>query len=121
MENTLILINFGMHFSSLQISQVEAVTGGIVQRVIDYQVDIDPDLEVFPQFKKRMEKFPLNASELHDEQIIVNLPGQNYLCVLLVAFLHQKMGRYPGILRTRLRTMGIMPYHEVSEMLDLNV
>ena len=115
----MILINFGAPFRSLQISQAEAFLHEPITRVIDLSINVDFDQEVLRQFKKGMARLKLSNDELRAEPVVVNLPQQNYLSVMVLAELHARMGYFPLILRTRLKTSGILPFQEVAEVIDL--
>ena len=115
----MILINFGTPFRSLQISQAEAFLHEPITRVIDLSFNVDPDQEMLPQFKKIMGKLKLGNDDLRAEPVVVNLPQQNYLSVMVLAELHARMGYFPRIIRTRMKSSGILPYYEVAEVIDL--
>jgi hypothetical protein len=65
-----------------------------------------------------MVKFPVSDVELKSEPVAVVLPDQNYLAVLVMAYLHGIQSYFPPIFRTRLATIAIMPIHEVAELLN---
>jgi hypothetical protein len=115
----MILINFGAAFKPLQISQAEAFLHEPLTRVIDLSINVDPDQEMRPQFKKSMAKLKLSNLDLRAEPVVVNLPQQNYLAVMVLAELHALMGYFPCIIRTRMKASGILPYYEVAEVIDL--
>jgi hypothetical protein len=114
----MILVNFGLPFKPMQIIQAESFLHETIDRVIDFQIQIDSDLGVSAQVLKILKKFPLTGEELKSEPIAVVLPKQNYMSVLVLAFLFSKMGYYPLILRTRIASMGILPFHEVVEVIN---
>jgi hypothetical protein len=114
----MILVNFSLPFKPMQIIQAESFLHEKIDRVIDFQLQIDSDLAVAAQVLKILKKFPLTREELKTEPIAVVLPKQNYMSVLVLAFLFSKMGYYPLILRTRMASMGILPYHEVVEVIN---
>jgi hypothetical protein len=115
----MILINFGAPFKPLQLSQTAAFLHEPVTQVIDLSFNIDFDQEVLPQFKKTMGKLKLSNAELCAEPVVINLPQQNYLSVMVLAELHARMGYFPPIIRTRLKSSGILPFYEVAEVIDL--
>jgi hypothetical protein len=115
----MILINFGAPFRPLQISQAEAFLHEPITRVIDLSINVDPDQEMLAQFKKSMARMKLSNLDLRAEPVVVNLPQQNYLSVMVLAELHARMGYFPCILRTRMKSSGILPYYEVAEVIDL--
>ncbi len=115
----MILINCGVVFKPLQISQAEAFLHEPITRVINVSINVDPDQEMLPQFKKSMSKLNLTNLDLRAEPVVVNLPQQNYLAGMVLAELHARMGYFPPIIRVRMTTSGILPYYEVAEMIDL--
>jgi hypothetical protein len=115
----MILINFGAPFRPLQISQAEACLHEKITRVVDLSLNVDPDKEMLAQFNKSMGKLNLSNADLGAEPVVVNLPQQNYLAVMVLAELHARMGYFPCIIRTRMKSSGILPYYEVAEVIDL--
>ena len=114
----MILLNFSSPFKSVQRAQVEALLHESIDRVVNFHCQVDSDMEILPQFYPMMAKLPLNDAELKDEPVVVVLPAQNYLAVLVMAYLHGRMGYFPPVIRTRLGTTGFLPIHEVAELLD---
>ncbi len=115
----MILINFGAPFKPLQISQAEACLHEPITNVINIPFNVDSDQEVLLQFKKNMGRLKLSKADLRAEPVVVNLPQQNYLSVMALAELHARMGYFPPIIRTRMKSSGILPYYEVAEVIDL--
>ena len=115
----MILINFGAPFKQIQISQAEAFLHEPITRVVNLPFNVDSDQEVLSQFKKTLGKLKLSNVELRAEPVVVNLPQQNYLSVMVLAELHARMGYFPPVIRTRMKSSGILPYHEVAEVIDL--
>lgn len=114
----MILLNFSAPFKPIQIQQAESCLHETIDRIIEFQIPLDVDQTVLKQFEARIRKFPLSDEELRGEPIVVCLPSQNYLAVLVLAYLGGRMGYLPPIFRTRMMSMGILPIHEVVEMLD---
>jgi hypothetical protein len=114
----MILLNFSSPFKQGQLAHVETILHEPIDRVINYQCKIDSDLEILPQILTFMAKLPASDAELKSEPVAVVLPDQNYLAVLVMAYLHGILGYFPPIFRTRLATIGIMPIHEVVELLN---
>jgi hypothetical protein len=115
----MILINFGASFKPLQISQAEAFLHEPITRIINLPFNVDSDQEVLRQFKNNMGRLKLSKADLLAEPVVVNLPQQNYLSVMALAELHARMGYFPPIIRTRMKSSGILPYYEVAEVIDL--
>ena len=115
----MILINFGAPFKPLQISQAEVFLHESITRVINLPFNVDIDQEVLHQFKKTLGGLKLSNADLRAEPVVVSLPQQNYLSVMLLAELHARMGYFPPIIRTRLKSSGMLPFYEVAEVIDL--
>jgi hypothetical protein len=116
--DNMILINFSLPFKPMQIIQAESFLHEKIDRVIDFQLQFDSDLGISEQVLKILKKFPLSSEELKSDPVAVVLPKQNYMSALVLAFLFSKMGYYPFILRTRMASMGILPFHEVVEVIN---
>ncbi len=116
----MILINYNRPLKPDQINQVEAIIHEGIERVIDLGVpELDVDAPVQPQLKaltKRLERLDL---DLQKEPVIILLPPQNYQAVMVMADLHGRMGYFPRVIRTLLRTGGgLFPRHDAVEVLD---
>jgi hypothetical protein len=114
----MILLNFSNPFRQVQLAQAATILQEPIDRVVNFQFQIDSDVEILPQFLKLMATLPLSDAELKSELVAVVLPGQNYLAVLVIAYLHGRMGYFPPIFRTRLTALGLQLIHEVAELLD---
>jgi hypothetical protein len=114
----MILLNFSTPFRSVQLAQAETLLHEPIDRVVNFLCQVDSDMEILPQFYPLMAKLPLNDAELISEPVVVVLPAQNYLAVLVMAYLHGRMGYFPPVIRTRLKTLGLLPLHEAAELLD---
>jgi hypothetical protein len=114
----MILLNFSTTFKSIQLAQAEILLHEPIDRVVNFPCQVDSDTEILPQFNKLMAKLPLNDAELKREPLVVVLPAQNYLAVLVIAYLHGRMGYFPQVIRTRLKATGLLPLHEAAELLD---
>jgi hypothetical protein len=114
----MILLNFSTPFRQVQLAQAEILLREPIDRVVNFPCHVDSDMEILPQFYTLMAKLPLNDAELKSEPVVVVLPAQNYLAVLVMAYLHGRMGYFPPIIRTRLKTFGLLPLHEAAELLD---
>jgi hypothetical protein len=113
----MILINFGPRLKPIQIAQLEACSQTQLLRTINFTFDMEGDQAILNQFKIAVGKLILKDVAL--DEVVVNLPAQNYLSVLIMVELYRRLGYFPKVLRTRFRALGIMPYQEIVEVLDV--
>ncbi|NSW52348.1 MAG: hypothetical protein HPY85_07580 [Anaerolineae bacterium] len=116
----MILLNFSHPITPDQVAQIEAITGGTVDRVVNLPTHFDNTQSFLPQFAALMAAVPLTAVELQTLPILVNLPSLNFIAGLVLAELHGRMGYFPPILRTRPVPEALPPRYEVVEILNLN-
>jgi hypothetical protein len=115
----MIFLNFSTKFRQIQVKQVENLLHESIDRIIDVSLQVDSDIEMLPQFLKLTKNLRNISNDLRNDVLVVNLPSQPYLAALVLAELHGWIGYFPRILRTQLRSSGLLPVHEVIEILDL--
>lgn len=115
----MILLNFSHPLTSIQLQQIEALTGQEVERVIEIHSQIDPDQPLVPQVVALTDKVGLSPAEWQTLPLLVNPPSLNFIAVALLAELHGRCGYFPAHLRLRPKAGSIPPQYEVAEILDL--
>lgn len=115
----MIILNFSHPLTPGQLSQVEALSGQEVDRVIDLPVQFDSDLPFLPQLEGLMAKLPFSAEALQTEALLVNPPSLNFIAALVLAHLHGRMGYFPPVLRLRPVNESLPPRYEAAEVLNL--
>jgi hypothetical protein len=115
----MILINFSHPLTEEQITQVQALTGQPVDRLIALPVQFDDRQPYPPQLETLLQALPLTTEELQTAPILVNLPSLNFIAGMALAGLHGRMGYFPPILRLRPVAASLPPRYEVAEVLNL--
>ncbi len=115
----MILINFSSPIKENQIRQAESLLHEQIEQIVNFNIQIDSDLLLVPQFKEAMGKFPLTYNELRNEPVAIILPTQNNLAALILVEMHCRMGYFPPILWVRLQPYSLPPRFEVVELIDL--
>ena len=115
----MILLNFSHPLTPDQLQQAEALAGQPIEKVIELPVQFENDEPFLPQLAALAQEIPLSNQELQTLAILVNLPSLNFICALLLAELHGRMGYFPPVLRLRPAPGILPPRYEAAEMLNL--
>ncbi len=115
----MILLNFSHPLTPAQLSQLEALTGAGVERVIAVPVQFDTAQPFVPQVAAMLAQVSLAAEEWQTAAILVVPPALNFITAVLLAELHGRMGYFPAIVRLRPVAESVPPRFEVAEVLNL--
>lgn len=115
----MILLNFSHPLTPEQLQQAESHAGQPIEKVIELPVQFNNDEPFLPQLAALTADMPLSNQELQTLAILVNLPSLNFICALLLAELHGRMGYFPPVLRLRPAAGSLPPRYEVAEVLNL--
>jgi hypothetical protein len=115
----MILLNFSHPLTDTQLGQVESLTGGKVERVVEINGQIDAQKPLVPQVVALADRCGFSAVEWQTVPILINPPSLHWVAVTLLAELHGRCGYFPAHLRLRAVQGLIPPKHEVAEVLDL--
>lgn len=114
----MIVINYAHPITSEQRGQIEALAGLPVSEIREVTVHFDPNLSFAAQLSILLEDIPLSAVEWQTEQILINPPSHNSIALLLIAYLHGRMGHFPAVLRLKPRP-GAVPGYDAAEIINL--
>ena len=115
----MILLNFSHPLTPAQLSQLEALIGAGVERVIGVPVQFDTAQPFVPQVATMLAQVSLAAEEWQTAAILVVPPALNFITAVLLAELHGRMGHFPAIVRLRPVAESVPPRFEVAEVLNL--
>jgi len=115
----MIILNFSHPILPPQIEKIQALSGELVDQLIDIPVQFENGENFLDQFQNLMRQIPLSAEQWQTAPILINLPALNFIAGLLVAELHGRMGYFPPILRTRLIKESLPPRYEIAEIINL--
>jgi hypothetical protein len=115
----MLLLNFSHPLTPEQISQLEALTGTAVTRLIAVPTQFDNQQPYLPQLQTLMAEVPLTADEWQTLPMLIVLPALNFITALLLAELHGRAGYFPAIVRLRPVAGCTPPKYEVAEILNL--
>ena len=120
----MIILNFSHPLTPAHLTQLESLTGQIVERVIVIQSQVDVQQPLAPQITMMVEAAALLPTEWQTLPLLVNPPALNFSALLLLAELHGRCGYFPPCLRLR-PIAGpdgkprVPRQYEVAEVLDL--
>jgi hypothetical protein len=115
----MILLNFSHPLTPDHLRQIEALTGGPIERVIEVYCQIDPQQPLAPQVIALVDQTGSSPAEWQTLPLLVNPPSLNFIAVALLAELHGRCGYFPAHLRLRPVQGNLPPQYEVAEVLDL--
>jgi len=115
----MILLNFSHPLTPAQLKQIEAVTGRVVERVLDLMPQLDHEMPFDSQIGELVDGVGLSPQEWQTEPLLVNPPGYAPVAAVLLAEMHGRMGHFPAILRLRPVPSSNPPTFEVAEVINL--
>ena len=115
----MIVVNFAHPLTEEQQNQIVALTGEIIDKLIDVNSQIDPSKPLAPQIVAMADAAGLDRVDWHAENILVNLPSLNFSAAALLVELYGRMGYLPPVLRLRPIQGSLPPRYEVAEILNL--
>ena len=114
----MIVLNFSHPLTPEQVTQIEAMTGQPVDRVIEIPTHLDTEAPFGPQVVQLADACGLTSVEWQTRPLLVVPPALNFVAVLLIAELHGRMGYFPPCVRIK-PVPGTPPRYDVAEILDL--
>lgn len=114
----MIILNFSHPLTEEQLSQITALTGQAVERVVEIPTHLDTEAPFGPQVAELVERAGLSPAEWQTLPLLVVPPALNFAAVLLIAELHGRMGYFPPCVRIK-PVPGVPPRYAVAEILDL--
>lgn len=115
----MIILNFSHPLSSEQLAQVEAISDGIVEQVLDIPVQVLSNRPLAIQVEKIVDEMNIPSSLLQSEVFLVNPPAYSPAAAALLAELHGRMGYFPSVLWVRPVEGSTPRRFEVAEIVDL--
>jgi hypothetical protein len=115
----MILLNFSHILSDDQLSAIEKMTAGRIERVERVLVQFDPNQPFLPQMLALVDGLSFTPEEWELLPILVNPPSLNTITAVLLAELHGRMGHFPSIIRLRPVEGSLPTRYEVAEIFNL--
>lgn len=115
----MLLLNFSHPITPEQTSELETLTHQSITRRIDVPSQFDEQSPFAPQLAALLAQVPFTPAQWQSEPILVVLPSLNFICALLLAELHGRMGYFPPVVRTRPVAGALPRRYEIAEILDL--
>lgn len=117
----MILLNFSHPLTASHLAQVEALTGAVVERIIDRPAQFDLEQPFAAQVAALAAAVGLSAAEWQTLPLVINPPSLSAIAVTLLAELHGRMGYFPAIIRLRPVASSLPPQFEVAEIINLQM
>ncbi len=113
------LLNFSHPLTADHLTQVEALTGQTIGRVVNVPVQFDVATSFVTQVGALVDGIGLSPVEWQTAPLLVNPPALNVIAVMLLAELHGRMGYFPPVVRLRPVVNALPPRFEVAEVINL--
>lgn len=115
----MLLLNFSHPITPAQQTQIEALAGTPISRVLAVMPQFDEQQPFDSQLERLLAEIDLTPAQWQGEPILVVLPSLNFIAAALLAEMHGCMGYFPPVVRTRPVAGAIPRQYEVAEILDL--
>jgi hypothetical protein len=115
----MILLNFSHPLTADHLTQVEALTGQHIERVVEVHSQVDAQQPLSPQVVEMVDACGLSPAEWQTLPLLVNPPALNFSAVALLAELHGRLGYFPAVVRTRPIEGSLPLRYEVAEIVNL--
>lgn len=97
----MILLNFSHPLTADHLTQLQALTGRTVERVVDVPVQFDVAVSFVAQVGALVDGIGLSSVEWQTTPIPIDPPALNVSAVTRLAELHGWMGYFPPMMRLR--------------------
>lgn len=115
----MIVLNFSHPLTEGHLAQVEALTGSLVEHVIDTPAQFDLNQPFAAQVAALADTIGLSPVEWQTLPLVINPPSLSAIAVTLLAELHGRMGYFPAVIRMRPVVDSMPPAFEVAEIINL--
>ena len=115
----MLLLNFAHPITSAQQEQIEALTGQIIECIVDVPVQMTDDQSFAPQIVALADAAQLTPQEWQGQALLVNLPGYAPAAACLLAEVHGRSGHFPAIVCIRPVADSTPTIYEVAEIINL--
>lgn len=115
----MIVLNFSHPLSALQLEQLEAISGELIDEVIVVDSFVDQTESLPAQVSHWINELEIDSSRWQSERWLVNLPALNVSTALVLAQLHGRMGYFPACVRIVPKQTAVSPKFLVAEVLNL--
>lgn len=115
----MILLNFTHPVTDAQRTQIEALTGQAIDRLIERMPHFDDGQPLAPQIRELVDSVGLTSQEWQTEALLINPPGLAPAALCLMAEIHGRTGYFPATVHIRPVPGSVPRQFEVAEILDL--
>ena len=115
----MLILNFGHPLTPEQREQIEALTGRVIEEVLEVPSAMDNARPFAEQIAEKVAAIPLTPEDWQTKPLLVNPPTYNFSAVTLMAYLHGLMGYFPPVIRLRPVPGAVPPRFEVAEIINL--
>ena len=114
----LLVLNFAHPLTTQQQTQIEKLSGTIIENVITIPTLINEEEPLQPQITQLIDDIDQSTPNWHKRHVLINPPGYAPTALLLLAEIHGRIGHFPTLIRMRPKHGPVTTY-EVIELLNL--
>jgi len=111
----MIFINFSHLITEEQLSDIEALTGRQVERIIHSEKHYDESQGFAGQASAQVAELDISPEEWQSKVLLISLPSYSHVAGLILAEIHGRCSYFPSIVRRR----RVEDVFEVAEILNL--
>jgi hypothetical protein len=115
----MIVLNFAHPLTPPQVEQIERLTGGKIERIIEVRTQFDYEQPFGPQAQRLLDGIGFSPETWQTAAFLVNPPTLHSIAVTVLAELHGRMGYFPAVLRLKPVANSTPPRFEVAEVINL--
>lgn len=97
----MVVVNFAHPLTDEHLTQIEALSGQRVERVIEVKTMLNDESLFAEQVGRLLDGVPLDAKEWQALSVLINLPSHAAIAAAVLTNLHGRMGHFPVVVRTR--------------------
>lgn len=115
----MILLNFAHPTTEEQRTQIEALAGQPIDRLIEIQPHFDAAQPLAVQAAELVTGVGLTPTEWQTEPLVLIPPGLSPAAACVLAHIHGRTGYFPPVVYIRKQPDALLPVFEAAEVINL--
>lgn len=113
------ILNFSHPLTAAQREQIAALAGLPVEGVTDIKSQFDLNQPFAAQAVSLVDGLNISPADWQGQAWLIVLPSLNFICAVLLAELHGRMGHFPAIVRLKPVPGALVTEYEAAEIINL--
>ncbi|MEZ4710092.1 MAG: CRISPR-associated protein Csx15 [Caldilineaceae bacterium] len=115
----MILLNFAHPTTEEQRTQIQALTGQPIDRLVEIQPQFDSHRSLAEQTVELVDRAGLTPAEWQTQSLVIIPPGLSPAATCVLADVHGRMGYFPPVVYIRKKPDALLPLFEAAEVINL--